>query len=361
MTAARSAARTPTTLLTSTWAALLAPRRLVPILVIAGPLALTQAYTGASAVETAFLCFLCVAFLLIGPFAWRWQMPPTPLSRTSTAARVVVYAVVGVVCVWVFGALLPWAATGARDALPVLDVSGAVTITLWWVGGWGLGRDVEHEAGLAAERERSALLQREAEAARFLALKSHLDPHFLFNTLNAIAEWCRTDGVVAERAVLQLSSMLRIILEGVKQTTWPLSKEVELVSSLFALHQMRDPELFTWSVDVDAAAHGAGLPPLLLLPVCENAMKHGPARGHRGAVVVTACVAGDDVVVVVDNPGAYAGRRDGGEGLAMVEGRLAIAFPEDVDLFAIADVGGRTRATVRLPRVLAAAPARAPA
>ena len=62
-------------------------------------------------------------------------------------------------------------------------------------------------------------MQRDAESARLLALKNHLDPHFLFNTLNAIAEWCRTDGEVAERAVLQLSSMLRVILEGVQQPT----------------------------------------------------------------------------------------------------------------------------------------------
>ena len=52
-------------------------------------------------------------------------------------------------------------------------------------------------------------LERAAERAQLLALRAHLDPHFLFNTLNAIAEWCRQDGEIAERAVLQLSSMLR--------------------------------------------------------------------------------------------------------------------------------------------------------
>lgn len=340
--------RTPTTLLTSTWAALLAPRRLVPILVIAGPLAVTQAYTGATVLETAFLWLLCVAFVLVGPASWRLLLPPVRLPPTSFIARVGAYAVVGACAVWFFGAALPWLVTRGHDSsgLPRLDISGAVTITLWWVGGWGLGRDVESEVGLVAERRRSQLLHREAESARLLALKNHLDPHFLFNTLNAIAEWCRTDGEVAERAILQLSSMLRVILEGVKQPTWPLVRELELLSSLFSLYQMRDPELFTWSIAVDDGANDALVPPLLLLPLGENAMKHGPARGHRGAVSVAVVIDAGAVVVVVENPGAFAGRRDGGDGLAIVEGRASLVGGSVV----VETVAGdRTRATLRLP------------
>jgi LytS/YehU family sensor histidine kinase len=145
---------------------------------------------------------------------------------------------------------------------------------------------------------------------------------------------------------LQLSSMLRVILEGVKQPTWPLARELELLSSLFSLHQMRDPELFTWSLSVDDGAKDALVPPLLLLPLGENAMKHGPARGHRGTVSVSVVVDAGSVVVIVENPGAFAGRRDGGEGLAIVEGRASLAGGSVV----VETVAGdRTRATLRLP------------
>lgn len=345
--------RTPIAVLTSTWMALLAPRRLVPILVIAGPLAATQAYTGASVVQTLFLCVLVIVFLLVAPASWRLAVPPTSLSAVAVTGRILLYAAVGAACVWSFGAVLPWMVTNEGDALPVLDVSGAVTMTLWWVGGWGLGRDVESEAGLVAERRRSELLRKEAEAARLLAVKNHLDPHFLFNTLNAIAEWCRTDGAVAERAVLQLSSMLRTILEGVKQPTWPLQKELDLVSALFALHQMRDPDLFTWSITKHGDTDAVTVPPLLLLPLCENAIKHGPARGHRGAVSVVVDAAADAVSIVVDNPGPFAGRRYGGDGLAIVEGRLAVAYVGASFAIAAVDDGSRTRATLRLPREVA--------
>ena len=80
-------------------------------------------------------------------------------------------------------------------------------------------------------------------------------------------------------------------------------------------------------------------------------MKHGPARGHRGPVSVAVVVDAGSVVVVVENPGAFAGRRDGGEGLTIVEGRASLAGGSVI----VETVGGeRTRATLRLP--LAARP-----
>ena len=63
--------------------------------------------------------------------------------------------------------------------------------------------------------------------AKLANVEAALQPHFLFNTLNAIAEWCRADGAVAEKAIVQLSSMLRTMMTGIQSTTWPLAKELE--------------------------------------------------------------------------------------------------------------------------------------
>ena len=87
-----------------------------------------------------------------------------------------------------------------------------MSLALFLVGGFGLGRDIWFEDRLARAEARAVALAREAERAQLLALRAHLDPHFLFNTLNAIAEWCREDGETAERAVLRLSAMLRTVL-----------------------------------------------------------------------------------------------------------------------------------------------------
>jgi LytS/YehU family sensor histidine kinase len=85
-----------------------------------------------------------------------------------------------------------------------------------------------------------------------------------------------------------------------------------------------------------------------LLPLAENAVKHGPARGHRGRVVVTTRSEGDRVRVTVENPGPYGGPRAGSHGVPTLERRLALAYGESAKL-TIRGEGEKTVATVELP------------
>ena len=226
-----------------------------------------------------------------------------------------------------------------------------VSLALFLVGGFGLGRDIWLERSLAHAEARVDVLAREAERAQLLALRTHLDPHFLFNTLNAIAEWCRADGEVAERAVVQLSAMLRTVLAGVQVASWPLTEELALLDTLFALHRLRDPNRFQLHKRIAAPAPAIAVPPMLLLPLAENAVKHGPAAGHAGPIeleidVVTA----GRLRIALRNPGPFRGRRAGGHGLAIVERRLALAYAAEAT-FTIAEAGGTTIAEVTLPAV----------
>jgi two-component system, LytTR family, sensor histidine kinase AlgZ len=231
-----------------------------------------------------------------------------------------------------------------------------VSVALFWVGGWGLARDIDLEQHLQASQARTAELAREAEHAQLLALRSHFDPHFLFNTLNAIAEWCREDGLVAERAIIALSSMLHTIMTAIRATHWPLGKELELIDTLFQMYLLRDPGLFVYARDVQVGLEDCGVPPMILLPIAENAMKHGPGAGHRGGVALS--VRADATTLVIDlvNPGGYRGPRDGGSGLPMVENRLRLAYGDRASLVIGADGsdGQRTRVTLRVPRTLEA-------
>src|SRR6185503_20288258 len=127
---------------------------------------------------------------------------------------------------------------------------------------------------------------REAERSQLLALRAHLDPHFLFNTLNAIAEWCREDGETAERAVMQLSAMLRTVLDGVRAPSWAFADELKLLDTLFELHRLRDPERVHVTRRLPAPLPDLQVPPMLLLPLAENAVKHGPAAGHGGDIAL---------------------------------------------------------------------------
>jgi hypothetical protein len=338
-------------LLRSTLVALLSPRRLLPILVVAVPLVVAQHVYSAHPLAAPLGIVMCVAFFLLAPVSWRALFhDDEPVGRTFAEpfGRVIVYGVAGAGTVWIVGGLLP-AALDMGPTFLTSSTSLMVSTALFWVGGYGLGRDIDLERSLAVARARADTMAHEAERAQLLALRSHLDPHFLFNTLNAIAEWCREDGETAERATLQLSSMLRTIMAATRLRTWSLQRELELCGTLLELHLIRDPGLFELERDVPDPLPDVEVPPMVLLPLVENAVKHGPASGHRGRLRLAVRVDGEEVRIAIDNPGAFTGPRPGGEGLELVRKRLAHAYGGDAS-FTIAAEADRTRADVVIPR-----------
>lgn len=347
----------------STVKALLVPRRAIPIALVIVPLTIIQDAYSREALAVPIALALCASFLVVGPSLWRALFPLDRPIAQSALLRVLVYAGVGAAVVLLVGRLLP-ALFGIGVTFLTTEPSLVVCLALFWVGGWGLARDIELETHLRRARARAVELAREADHAQLFALKSHLDPHFLFNTLNAIAEWCRSDGEVAERAILQLSSMLRTMMTGIATTTWPLAREVELADALLALHAIRDPSLFTLSRDVPDPVPDVEVPPMVLLPLVENAMKHGPLKQRPGkgdrTVRFAITLAGDQLRVEIENPGPFV-KGDGppaagGNGLPIVRKRLALAYG-DAARFSIGPAGAdRTRALVVLPRSLAPLP-----
>ena len=332
----------------ATLRALVAPLRLGPIVLVSLPLLAAQVRWSVDPNALwlgILLCLLCVA---VAPVSYR-VLFPEGLDLSHGGIRLLLYGAVGTGVVLSVGYALP-RLTDMQPTFLSERYNLAVCGGLFLVAGWGLGRDIGFEETLARERARATRFAWEAEQAQLLAIRSHLDPHFLFNTLNAIAEWCREDGAVAEAAVLRLSTMLRSVLAGVRSVTWPLSQELELMRTLFDLHLLRDPDLFQLRMTVAEGLGDVPVPPLLLLPLAENAVKHGPASGHRGPLLVEVGVTRDGAVEVsIDNPGASRGPREGSVGLPTVERRLALAYAGRAVL-SLASADGRTRVTVTLPR-----------
>ncbi|MDY7226607.1 sensor histidine kinase [Hyalangium rubrum] len=331
----------------ATLRALTAPKRLAPILLVSASLVFAQTAFSREPLALPLGVMLCLLFVAVAPVSYR-VLFPEGLDLSHGGVRLVLYVAVGLGVVISSGYILPKFLRMGPTFL-TQPVNLAVCCALFLVGGWGLGRDIGFEESLARERARGARLALEAEQAQLLALRSHLDPHFLFNTLNAIAEWCRTDGAVAEAAVLKLSAMLRSVLAGVRSATWPMEKELELIRTLFDLHLLRDPELFQLSIEVEPGASEVHVPPLVLLPLAENAVKHGPAAGHRGRISLQVASREGEWVFTLENPGASKGPRDGSAGLPTVERRLALAYGGKARLV-LESAEGRTRLTVTLPR-----------
>ncbi len=331
----------------ATLRALLDPRRFFPILLVSAPLIVAQRSYSRDPRAGWLGALMCLAFVLVAPVSYRVLFRDA-VRGGDALLRLVLYGAVGTGVVLTVGAVVP-RVVGMGSTFLTARASLVIDIALFLVGGWGLGRDIGFEASLRRERELVAELAREAEQAQLLALRSHLDPHFLFNTLNAIAEWCREDGEVAERAVLQLSAMLRTVLGGVKESAWPLEKEIELAKTLLALHLLRDPKMFALEAEVDDAALSVTVPPMLLLPLVENAVKHGPAKGHAGTIAISVTAEGEGARVTVKNPGRYTGPREGSHGVPTAERRLALAYDGAASMKLAAE-GDTTVVTVLLPR-----------
>ena len=335
----------------ATWQAQLAPRRLVPVLLLVAPLLLAQWAFERTRWAVAVGVLMCLSFWLLGPWLYRWLVSRSPLPGYIRAARLVLLGLVGLLAVGVIGHMTPQV-LGLGPTFLTVWPSLLVAAGLFVVGGWGLGRDIDLEEQLDVASCRAEEAGRQAEQAQLLALRAHLDPHFLFNTLNAIAEWCRQDGKIAEQAILRLSSMLRTVLDGVRAERWPLAREIELTTTLFDLYHVRDAKRFTVELKVVDPLPPVMVPPMILLPLAENAMTHGPEAGHNGTVRLTVFARDHRLTVRIENPGPFQGPRNGGHGLDMIRRRLVLAYGDAATL-SITGKEGVTTAEVTVPMEIA--------
>jgi two-component system, LytTR family, sensor kinase len=206
------------------------------------------------------------------------------------------------------------------------------------------------------ERDREAArLAVDLAEARLATLENRLRPHFLFNTLNAIAALVREDPDGAETMVGQLSDLLRASLRTDLRTEIRLEDELHLVRQYLAIQQARFQDRLHISVDVTDAARAAYVPQLILQPLVENAVRHGIApRETGGSVWVYAdqpdgrlrLTVEDDGVGIGNAPAANAGSGIGLEGL---KSRLAHLYGAEqrVDVMERKPTG--TRVMIEIP------------
>jgi signal transduction histidine kinase len=138
------------------------------------------------------------------------------------------------------------------------------------------------------ERElHTAELETHLAQARLQALQMQLNPHFLFNTLNAIAALMRKDVDAADRMIVRLSDLLRYTLESTAAQEVPLEEEIAFLERYLEIQQARFGERLTVRRELDPDTMAALVPNLLLQPLVENALQHGiGAQARPGQVVL---------------------------------------------------------------------------
>ena len=203
-----------------------------------------------------------------------------------------------------------------------------------------------------AQERHAAELSVKAQEAQVRALRYQINPHFLFNTLNAIAALVRDAPARAEEMVLQLSDFFRRSLAVNPLEDVTLAQEVDLQRLYLEIERTRFPERLRLDVALDPGTAEAKVPALLLQPLVENAVKHGVARSEGPTCIgIRARLDGPTVEIVVENDAAGTGSDSGGEqvGLANVQDRLHSRFGDGASLETAAIASGGFRNTVRIP------------
>jgi hypothetical protein len=206
----------------------------------------------------------------------------------------------------------------------------------------------------AQERERQSLaLVASRNQAKLDALRLQLQPHFLFNTLNAISTLVHRDPDAADNLIGDLSDLLRVSLQTTAHEV-TLARELELLDHYLAIEQARLGDRLRIRREIDPAALGAFVPTLILQPLAENAVRHGieprlapgtiTLRARREGGVLRLAVADDGVGF---NPAASVARR--GIGLANSEERLRTLHGDRAQLEVVTPPAGGVRVEIALP------------
>ena len=207
-------------------------------------------------------------------------------------------------------------------------------------------------------REREQLEARLAET-RLQLLSMQLQPHFLFNTLNTIAELVHHDADTADRMITGLSDLLRRALDLGDVQEIPLRSELDLLALYLDIQKARFGDRLQVQLDVEPGAGDALVPVLLLQPLVENAIRHGlAAHAADGRIDVVASRSGDRLRIAVADDGG-AGGTAGPEriGLGNTRARLHALYGPSARIDLEREAGRGVRVAIEMPWRLAGAPA----
>ena len=174
-------------------------------------------------------------------------------------------------------------------------------------------------------------LERERAEAELSNLKSQLNPHFLFNTLNNIYSLIAFSPEKAQEAVHDLSRLLRYVLYESNQPLVPIEKDLDFLRNYIELMRIRLPRHVDLQTDIEAATPGVMIAPLLFISLVENAFKHGVSNSQPSFIQITIQQAGDTVSCSIRNsyfPKSAGDKSGSGIGLSNLEKRLSLLYPE---------------------------------
>ena len=298
-----------------------------------------------------------VGFAWMAPMAWRYTGDDRPRAGLLRGAfqsllvnsiSVLLFVEMDVLVIGIRKPMVPsdfWTAAGWNGLLliPLMTLVGYLI---------AMGEVQEEERRLADAQSKSA---------QDRVLQHQLSPHVLFNALNGLAELVRQDPAAAEQGLLDLADLYRMVLDNGRLQWVPLKEEARLVERFLAVEKLRLGDRLHVIWEWDDELNGLMVPPLVLQPLVENAIKHGLSQrvGNTTVYIVAHVVLGD-VEVRVDNQGEMnlkvGSQARQGVGLENIKERLKLHFPGVSSVF-LESVDGYTRAGFRVNAQVLGVPA----
>jgi sensor histidine kinase YesM len=192
-----------------------------------------------------------------------------------------------------------------------------------------------------AERDRARLAKRTLES-RLKMLQAQIEPHFLFNTLANVRRLYQTERAAGEAMLASLMRYLEVALPQMRADASTLGREADLAASYLDIQRIRMGRRLACEIDIPSPLRDAPLPPMMLLTLVENAIKHGLAPLPEGGTVrISAAARGHELEVrVADTGQGFTQSSGGGTGLANIRARLAALY----------GAGGRLSLSLNTPR-----------
>ncbi len=186
-------------------------------------------------------------------------------------------------------------------------------------------REMQRMEALQQTESDRAVLAQQMDEARLQTLLAQIEPHFLFNTLATVRSLYQSEPAAAASMLDNLSRYLTIALPRMRESESTVGREAAMAESYLSIQQIRMGARLRYSIDVSADLQGAPLPPMMLLTLVENALKHGVGpQPEGGAISITAARKdGQLLLQVADTGRGFAKQLGNGAGLANIRARLA--------------------------------------
>lgn len=236
---------------------------------------------------------------------------------------------------WIAGfetALNPWADPSGPgsygDRLWFRFFSGLISYLILYVAILGVGYALESRDRLARQQTETARLSEQLSRAQLDSLRRQVEPHFLFNSLNAIASLVREGrSEAAVTTIAGLSDFLRRVLEDSHRQEVSLSEEIEYLQKYLEIQKVRFADRLAVNVHIPIELLNSKVPSLILQPMVENAIKHGIAKRAQGGEIRVNAVRLNGMLkltVYNDGPALAAACKNGRSGIGMSNTRTRL-------------------------------------